>query len=101
MSASEASQRLGAMVGNAFKRSPRRSVGNDADITAETDDHVPKLRACVGATSVDSDVAHGVTARYLRRVSSDPDVLRARHWRHGHDARSKAKGQSNRDHSGL
>src|SRR6516164_5513100 len=101
MSASAASQRLGTTVGNAFNRSPSRSVGDDADIAAETDDHVLKLRACVGAASVDSDVAHGLTARYLRRVSSDPDVLRARHWRHGHDARSKAKGQSDRDHSGL
>jgi hypothetical protein len=47
-SASEASHRLGTMVGNAFNRSPGRSAGNKSDITAETDDRVPELCACGG-----------------------------------------------------
>jgi len=88
-SASEASHRLGTTVGNAFNRSPRWSAGNDADITAETDDCVPKLGTCVRTTRGDSDVAHGATGRYLRRVSSEPDLLRARHWCHGDHARNK------------
>jgi hypothetical protein len=37
--------RLGTTVGNAFNRLPHRSVGDKADITAETDHGVPKLRA--------------------------------------------------------
>src|SRR5215472_2106405 len=98
MSVTQASHRLGTTVGNAFNRSPRWSTGNYADITAESDDHVPKLRACVRTASIDSDVAHGATGRYLRRVSSEPDLFRARRWRHGDDTRSKPNGYSDRDH---
>jgi hypothetical protein len=61
----EASHCLGTTVGNAFDGSPGWSAADEADITAGTDDHVAKLRACVRTTSGDSDVAYGATGRYL------------------------------------
>src|SRR6516225_11364749 len=70
MSAREASHRSRTTIGNAFNRSPRWSVGNQADITAETDDPVPKLVAGAGTTGSDTDLADGATGRYLRGVSS-------------------------------